>query len=417
MLITLLLALVSQAQAAGFEKYITWSGRHAGSANTAAAGVQAAESIYFNPAGLASGEGAEATLNFSPTQVQFHGPILPVPFNSTVKSEKAFLPAFGAMASYKLTPEWGIGLGAYAAGGTQAEYLNQNYSILDPDYNTLFPTHKAEIQIVEFAAGSAYELTRGLRVGAAWRLVSIKAALAAAVISGGNLIAFQLDDLSSTSNAFRAGLQYEPPGTNWGLGVSWRSQVTFTATTTATGQLESDLGGSSTTLAPGPATVTNRFPQQISIGTYYGPTTRRFLLQYDFTQYAVNREVEISGSLAGGAIPLSGIPQNWSNGHNLRVGAEFGEPKDWPIRVGYQLTSRVVSKDKARATFPAPGNGHTFVAGTGKAFRENWTLNAALEVGVLSGSVTSSETPSGAAIPGSYKTTALALHTGVTYRF
>ncbi|MFN8370346.1 MAG: hypothetical protein U0T83_06950 [Bacteriovoracaceae bacterium] len=61
--------------AAGFEKSVLWSAKWASLAGNAASGVTGADSVYYNPAGLAAGANNELSLNFSPTYSQFKGPI------------------------------------------------------------------------------------------------------------------------------------------------------------------------------------------------------------------------------------------------------------------------------------------------------------------------------------------------------
>ncbi|RYZ96382.1 MAG: hypothetical protein EOP11_23560, partial [Proteobacteria bacterium] len=63
------------AYAGGFEKNLSWSGKYAGIGGAAVSIVEGSESLYFNPAGLASKRGAngDVSLNFSPTFVKFKG--------------------------------------------------------------------------------------------------------------------------------------------------------------------------------------------------------------------------------------------------------------------------------------------------------------------------------------------------------
>ena len=69
MLVLLAVALAlpaAEARSAGYEKATTWSGRYVGIGGAAASIASGSEAIYFNPAGLAGTERAEASLNLSP---------------------------------------------------------------------------------------------------------------------------------------------------------------------------------------------------------------------------------------------------------------------------------------------------------------------------------------------------------------
>ena len=79
-------------------------------------------SLYFNPAGLAGTQKAEATLNLSPTIAKFEGPIYGG--GPRFSSATQIAPIYGVFGSYPVTPSFGLGVGIYIAGGLSVKYEN-----------------------------------------------------------------------------------------------------------------------------------------------------------------------------------------------------------------------------------------------------------------------------------------------------
>lgn len=390
-----LFTLVSvSAFAGGYEKAIMTSAKYGGVGGAATAIVNDAESLYFNPAGLAAIDGLTATGNFDPTLSKFKGP-----FNTTtatsVESDQSFSPVFSAVAGLKPIDKLGIGLGAYVAGATKAVYSGVDVGL--PQKADVV----SDLNVVEFALGGGYELLDGLRLGAAWRLSMVKARLA--TVSGTSNL--DIDNLSTTSaSGARLGVQYGPRGSSWGLGAHWRTQVPFTATGTATSK--SLTSGATINLGDGSAT--NVFPHQVSVGGFYDvtPKTWRLVAEWTWTEYLRDDFLEIN--IATGR---TGITQNWQNQSNYRLGSEY-MLGDWALRGGYVLTTQVVPKDKARPTFSSPGLGHTIALGAGTKFMGGMLgVNAALEYSFAGGTVD----PNDGGIAGDYTSSAMVAHVGVTY--
>ena len=394
-----------------------------------------AEAIYFNPAGIAGPSGGQISLNFSPTLSKYSGKI----GISDVQrdSKTAFSPIFGFVASYGLTPQLGVGAGVYVSGGSKAIYENQDFTDLGAGLTVFNPTIQTQLTLVEYALGASYELMPHLKIGASWRILRVSATFGSvgfvpsATGKVGAIAASTIDDLSATRyNGFKLGAQWTSDDNSYGLGATWRTSVNFIAKGTSSGTLIA-ASGTSTPLTGTATEVSSTFPSQVTLGGYYDvlPKVLRVVPEYVWTEYAVNSELGISGSIvvpgAPAPSPYSNIKQGWKNQSNLRLGFEYLAMDPITIRAGYVFTSQVVPAERARATFSAPGAGHTITAGAGTSILDKTLdIDGAIEYSVASGSGATDDAlklPSGTVLAtgstGDFSTKAYALHTGVTYHF
>lgn len=395
----------SSAFGAGFEKNVMWSGKWVGVGGAAVSAVQGAESLFFNPGGLAMGhQGFEISGNFSPTWGEFKGPINAA--NQQLSTGYKFSPVFGALVDYGITPQWGIGVGAFVSAGTKADYDDVGFPGALPA-----GTIHSDIYVVDYSIGTGYEILPGLKLGAAWRISQVKAGLKTVSPAGGANFAYvNIDDITATKyNGFRVGAQYTASDKKWGLGVNYRSNVDFTGTGSFTGQVYSATTGALVTNLPASnVRVSSALPTQIEVGGNYAVVDNvRLFLDYVWTNYSHNQELIIDG-LANGNIPLG-----WKNMSNIRFAAECTAIQDWAFRAGYVYTSQVTPESYARATFTAPGHGNTITVGAGHTLMNNaLELNGAVERSWTSGTTTAADQQ----YYGDYFAADWALHLGATLR-
>ncbi len=418
----------ASALAAGYEKSIFWSGRYAGVAGAASAIANDAQSLYFNPAGLALSRGLQMSGAFTPTFSQFSGPLT----NSTiVDGNRGFSPIGGVFLSYQPIERLGIGAGVYVAGGTKSEFKDVDFATADYDTSfTLKPAIKASLQITEVSVGAGYGITEEFRVGLAWRMAMVKAELGSvsyipASPAGKHLTALDLTDLRTTRyNGFRLGAQYTQREGLWGLGATWRTPISFIAK----GNLSAQTEGSAVNTTPtapvkSTAEAINEFPHQITLGGFMSFMEKRLRLipEYTWTQYSVNQRLSLNGTFSLptlGARSLSPIEQGWTNQSNYKLGAEFTLTPTTTLRAGYVLTTQVTPSERARITFASPGKGHTMTLGAGTHFMEGkLELDGALEYSFAKGNGTSTLSTTGTpTVNGEFSTNAMVFHTGVSYR-
>ncbi|MCM2276911.1 MAG: outer membrane protein transport protein [Oligoflexia bacterium] len=419
-ILSLVLVMERGAHAAGFEKVTTWSGRYAAVAGAAVSHVEGAESLYFNPAGLAGANSSEVSLNFSPTFGQYEGPIV-LP-GQKLESSRKLSPAFGALASYRLGPALGVGAGAFVSGGTKAIFEGVDFTA-NPTFanlDTIRPDFKSDLNIVEFSLGAGIAPVEGLRLGAAWRIVRVGATLATAQQVSTSLVTAVFEDFSETKfNGMRFGAQYVSPERDWGLGVNWRNGIDFTAEgeVSSRGESITTAGGATDSRKSGKATISSTFPMQAAVGGYVDVMKSvRLIGEYVWTEYHKNQALGISGNIEpfgpSTPIPLSSITLNWQNQVNIKGGVECTALEDWTFRGGYAFTSQVTPKGNARAPFASPGNGNTITLGAGTSILDRTVdLNGAAEYSFASGTVVNETT-----LTGDYSTNVFVFHLGMTYR-
>jgi long-chain fatty acid transport protein len=314
----------NQAQAAGFEKTVMWSGRYGGMAGVAVGNTENSEALFFNPAGLAGAKGFHVTGQFSPTLNQFSGPI------STERpsySSVGFSPIGAATLSYQPIDRLTFGLGYAVTGGTNSEFSNVSWTGLNSGFETLSRV-RASLAIHEVSFGAGYGITDELRVGVAYRMTYVSGGLSStSFVSpiptfGSALVALDLNNLSDWNFAgFRAGIQYQQRDRMWGVGLNVRTPVDFTARGTSSGTAEAAaVVTTPAAITGGDVTVSNQFPLQVSLGGYVSLFDQklRILPHYDYTNYVENKVLDINGTFtlpgalsALGTQNISDIAQNW----------------------------------------------------------------------------------------------------------
>ena len=393
-----LIGFAGRADAAGFEKSMLWSGKAVGQGGAVVGSVSGAESLYFNPAGLAKGNGpnGDVSINFSPTISKFSGP---APYRAgSLDSKSGFSPVAGGMASYQLSPQLGFGIGYYVSGGTKSEYDDIDYSSLNAQFNSTKATVKTDLAITEAALGVGYEVMPGLRIGAAWRPTFVAADFSTmAYIQNAAIANISVNDLKKTRwNGYKLGLQYAPVDSPWGLGLGYRSSVSFIAEGKSSGTIENaTAAGNSTPMTGGTATIANTFPEQATAGMFYKISdTFRLALEYSFTHYSRDNRLNLTGSVTAPAgtlgatsttIPLRNITEDWKNMHVGRIGGQYALSEATVARLGYAWTSQVTADQFARNTFSSPGTGNAITIGAGHACTPSIDLDGAFEYSWASG--------------------------------
>jgi len=411
------LLAAAQSMAGGYEKNIIFSGKQAGVAGAGVSSVEGSQSLLFNPAGLAAGEGSDLSLHFSPTFSQFKAPLFTAGEQS--ESKRKFSPVFGLTSSYRVMPKLSIAAGYYVVGGSAASYGEQD--LTDNGFTAVKPDFSSNVTITELAVGAGYEFAPGFRFGAAWRANFVKANYNTGFVSSTSALSVKYSDLSDTTfKGVRLGFQWEPEDMPFGLGINWRSNIKFKAEGNINGELETVASpGTKSTLVGSKASFENNFPQQVAIGGHYDVTDDlRLFSEYVWSEYSRNQRIVATGSLAtstGTTVAnSSGIEQNWKNQHNVRVAAQY-TGWDWALRGGYVYTSQVTDSQRPKPTFSVPAVAHTVALGTGSKFMDDkLSFDAAFEYSFASGTTDESQNT---VANGKYSNNAYAIHTTVGYLF
>lgn len=409
----------AQARAAGFEKSVMWSGKHAGYAGAAVSSVTGGQSLFFNPAGLA-GPG-DISINYSPTFINVDGYLASA--DRKVESSEGPISFGGLTASYS-KGKFGFGVGAYVVGGEKANYENVDLTGNAPAVGYR-PTLTTDLEITEYSIGAAIELAPGLRVGANWRINKASGELSTIkkTTTDTAFIFLHIKDIEQTNyGGWRIGMQYEPPEKGWGLGLSYRSSITYDAAGVGTGNTIVAANG-----AVVPQTMSNivkvglLFPEAYNFGLHYlAGRDLKLMTGLDYVRYSKNENIILTGTANGTALP--NIPLMWLDMWNFRLGFEYTGYDKIAIRAGYALTTKVTSGIHAKATLPPAGSGHLLVAGLGYSLSEALDLDAAFEYSLNNGSGSMTQPTSTtkellAGVTTETKARVYALHTGLTYRF
>jgi long-subunit fatty acid transport protein len=399
------MALTSTAYGAGFENPALWSGQNAGQANAVVSSVSGSQSIYFNPAGLAGQTGSEVSVNFSPTELWFSGPLIG---GNSLRSKDEFAPVFGVTGSYAINSKLTAGIGVYTSGGGEADYNPVNLSSIG-----LTPADlKGDVSFEELSVGLGYEILPGLKIGAAWRAVYANASLSLPSINPANLagsVDTQFNNLSQFNlKSYKVGILWSTEDKVWGAGVDFRSNASFN---NMTGTFNMTSLATGTTVDQGSASTSLALPSQLSVGvTHAFSPTLRMNLQYDLTNYS-----EISSIPANTVGPVTGsqsnpVPAGWSNLSTIRIGGECTAVPTWAFRAGYVYSSQIIPAVNALPVFTAPGRSNTFDLGVGKALSDATHVDVALGYNHGMGQGYASN-------GGSYADSELAIHTGATVAF
>lgn len=374
--------LASPLFAAGYEKTVGWGARYAALGGAGAASVEGAESLFFNPAGLARGQKAELSLNISPYWSEYRAPI--IQSFRTEESEQGIMPIGGVFGSLQLPHDLALGLGFFSAGGSQVKYNVLDFTVIDTDYNTLLAPMTSDFKIYEFTLGLSkiFGEKKEWSVGAAWRANMFRADFETVTLAPTALIDTRLTNLrDNTYGGFRLGAQYHQSEKKFGVGVMYRSAVSYKMTGTSAGNFESALGGSRFNLGGGGnVAAANTFPWQLNAGGFYHCTHVIFHGEYSFTQYSVDKVLEVTGDplFAGATNVLSSLTQAWRDQHAFKIGAEIPWREHWTWRAGTALTTQVTGNGHARATTSTPANGYSTVVGAGFK-RTRWGVDAAID--------------------------------------
>ena len=393
----------SAAMASGLEKAIPWGGETSGVAGIGNPYMQGSQALYFNPAGLVSDKAGaqDVTFNISPTMPTFKAPVDAA--GDTMNSKSETLYPMSLMYGMTVNDKIGFGVGYYVSGGSVADFQNITFS---PSSIPL----ESEVSLLttELSAGVGYKVMDNLKIGVAYRIVTVQAGLDVLFNNaqgGATQVAIQgAKDTEYTG--YRIGAQYKV-NENFNLGLTYRSEVIFKA------------NGNMSTSSYGPtglaqlqnttATVGSELPAAINLGGDYKITeTWRVLAEYVWTQYSkvTNLAINPSGSAA---IPLQ---LQFSDENQIRVAGEY-TGFGMPIRFGYIYTSSVTNSNYMLPGLTPPGAANTVTLGTGYSFG-SIRVDGGLEDTMMSGS---SNNNSLYYRSGTYNLNLYALHLGATYAF
>ncbi|MCW7556244.1 outer membrane protein transport protein [Endozoicomonas gorgoniicola] len=409
------------AVAGGFEKATMWDAKYTALGGAAASSVNNSSAIFYNPAGLAFSESNDIAVHASPTVVRANGP---ANGSDYTKGKRLFVPNGGFTGAYRLSDDFVLGYGVYAAGGAAAKYkgVTTGKGGLEQtgDYGT-------EIKLIEAGLALAYKINNNWSVGGTYRLtyayadidIMSKTEIDAGLVKLPVGVKVGYNDLSGIDSfGMRLGAMYRSDDNRFGWGINYRSKVDMKAK----GDYSANVGPLS---EKGKATAKTVLPMQISTGVDYLVSDNwRLFGEATYTNYKKVDKIEFDTDISGTPIGKKVLPQlntNWKNQMNYRFAAEYYGLDDWTLRGGYVYTTAVVPEKYAAPTFSTPAAAHTYILGAGTSFLNDTLLfdfaaeyNRAKNKNVKGGGHLAGNSP---AASGRYDTEAFAVHATLRYKF
>jgi len=314
--------------------------------------------LYYNPAGITQLEGQNVqvgVLNYFGINTYYQSPL---GSDSHTDFEDVPVPQL----YYTYTPKdcpLSFGLGAYAPFGLGVEW---------PD-NTGFRSLAIEsrLQYLTLNPVIAWKALPSLSIAIGPNINYSKVKFNRGLATPTDMLEFEGDDFSF---GFNAGILWQPHP-QWSFGVNYRSAATM--------DYEGDTSyNPGISIPDAPTTGSVAFPQIISAGVSYRPTTNwNIEVNVDYTDWNTLNTVVLEGSSAifGFDLPLQ---FDWQESWFVEIGATRTFENGWFVSGGYFYSSETVPSD----TFsPAVPDTVLHVASFGVGHQgEKWRWAAAFQM-------------------------------------
>lgn len=370
------LSLSSAFAAGGYEKQSLWSPQAVGVGGAYSSVVRGSDSILYNPANM---DKNEVGVNLSTISGYMKSPMQN---GSNEKTNEELIFSGGLAASYKLSERWGLGFGAYGLAGLDTRYEKVNYGA---DFNNYKKDFYANLAVVEYSLGASYKITNRLSIGAAVRAQSFSGAFGQTSVYGNAmmpsayLVSSEIKDLKGSEfGSYRLGLNYS--GDRWGVGSTYRSEVTGTLEGKSSGEVKYNplLGATDQSLAGSKTKVEGNIPKQVNIDAHYDiiPNKLKVLTGYSWTQYSKNAQLKIKGTLDGTSIP--NMNQKWHDLNDYKLGFMFLAEEN-VFSFGGTYSSAVTNKNYASPNAAPPGPYMHYSAAWSHQYSSKFKFDVALE--------------------------------------
>lgn len=215
------------------------------------------------------------------------------------------------------------------------------------------------------------------------------------VDGGGPVIAAntaEFKNLNGTEfGSYRLGMNFRED--RWGLGVTYRSEVTGNLKGKTSGDIIYTGTGAAVTGAnagtvykmTGPqSTIEGNIPQQVNVDMDYDiiPDKLKILAGYSWTQYSKNEQLKIKGRLTNTfnneVTEISSLNQKWRDLNDYKLALMWKLPRD-VLSIGGTYSSAVTNKNYASANSAPPGAYKHYAAAWAHQVSEKLKFDLALE--------------------------------------
>ncbi|MEZ4266719.1 MAG: outer membrane protein transport protein [Myxococcota bacterium] len=324
----------------------------------------------------------------------------------SLKSELTVAPLFLLGANFRITDRLKAGIAVYpgaSAGGTY-KYTNGPASWTD----------ETTLLFLEAAPAIAFEIVKGLTIGAAWRFTYVS-----------------LDRFKGTDNGsvtlFDAKMTgFSPLGAR--VGIQWQVNDMFSLGLTYRTKTVTDVKDKKGVAAVAGTDIKGKFqlPPKLGIGTRFDIKRFGAALDFEYTFQSVNTTQNFTLTKENGEPATVFNVLNWADNLTLRLGGEYRLPlsgggNSLALRLGYVFDDRVNTKKYPTAFGTPPTATHSATMGVGYS-TPRWSTNFAYayRTGSTTVDVTDQagrESCAGCGGPGKYAINLHGIYLDFSYRF
>jgi len=385
----------------------------------AAAHVEGASTVFFNPAGMSKLSGTNVSFGASvldvdaeakgSTQETTNQVGFPVDGNEGGDiADPAVLPSL--FVTHEISDSIDVGFALHAPYGLAADY--------DDGFEGRYFADKTELSVISFSPSLAVSNGQGLSMGAGINIMYAEGRLSRYQDIRGGLVQQGLtpaqadgaaDSYEATFGAPYADVEGDDIAVNFRVGflydISNRTQVGLTYQTPTEFELEGDIkvtGAPNATLtgqqAPKSekARVPLNIPESIALGFSHELTDKITLLAgATYARWSRFEELDVfskegnSGEVATllgttGDQPLTHVTEEWKNTWQFNVGGIWQATPAWKLKAGYAYDQSPVD-DYVTARIPSQDR-HWLTLGTQwKDAQSGWTVDAAVGTLIFDG--------------------------------
>jgi len=294
------------------------SARGVGMAGSLVGGVYDASGIYFNPAGIAQGQGLEVELGTAPIIPSF---TVKNPAGQDLNGVSNIITPVHLYATWGISDEWTIGLGIFTPYGLKVEW--------EPDWEGREIIKKADLKIYDINPTAAYR-NGPFRIGGGIQIVRATVELTKDI----NLLDNGYVGVDLGAGAWgvggNVGVQYDAIPNVLTLAATYRSSVNLNFTGNA--HFENVPPAYTGTFKDQGATTKLKLPDTFGFGIAVRPIPE-LVLDLDLNYFAWQQFQAIDIKFDDPQLNTYEAKQ-WSHSWNYRIGAEYTLNEHIQLRTG-----------------------------------------------------------------------------------
>ena len=299
------------------------SARGVGMAGSLIGVVDDASGIYFNPAGIAQGQGLEVALGTAPIIPSF---TVKNPQGTQLNGVANVITPVHLYSTWGISDEWTVGLGVFTPWGLKVEW--------EPDWEGREIIKKADLKIYDINPTVAYR-NGAFRIGAGIQIVRATVELTKDIklYNDGTQDVFVGVDLGAGAWGVggNVGIQYEAIEKVLNLGLTYRSQVNLNFDGRA--HFSNVPPPYSGLFKDQPASTKLKLPDNIGFGVAVRPIPE-LVLDVDINYFAWQQFQAIDIKFQDPQLNTYEAKQ-WNHSWNYRIGAEYTLNEHIQLRAGF----------------------------------------------------------------------------------